>query len=800
MKFNFRKISAISMSLLMTGLTAGVVAAADYPAPFVVDGAANVAVVYGANSESVPAGTASALDMVDASSIQSNLNLGVTTTGATTTIAGDNIKLEKGSNLFNLGENTSIFYSSMDDSELSFVLAEGVYRNDNNDEFEYTQDIVLGELVLEHFLESDFNDDKPVIGFNLDSGDFILNYTLDFSDHAEGTDVDFSDIDDTTIEILGKEYYISEAEYTSSDTMKLTLLDSANTITLGEGETKDVNLGETPYAISINWMDDDEVRFEINGELVPATDKLIKGQSYKLLDGTYVSVLDVSKVLLQGETGQVTFSLGSGKIELEDGEEVQFNDEEISDDEFADQYGYTSEIIAHVTNSSTDLTEITLEWNLADEAWIDENTELVMPGFEAIKFYMGGFVTPLEEVTTLDDSSEEVQIKTTVEEGELQMSILYSNGTTGFGGIGVDVDELLVTSSTANPTLTLNESEKSYFVATWIDGDEAETYAFEFSINSDEETTFKSLVTGGSNIDDVENATSENIGNEIDVAVTADDSTKIATIVLSAASSGNVYADRIVTKEGLQMMLPVDTNTSLTNFNEIDLTISGVDQTSWIMNFQEEDDNEAIGGGLLDFNVTFGVDESNSGTEPSSTSVTTHESEDGSDLDVGYVVSVLATKLEFNRPSSGLNDLKITYHGSETYGEVYIAESGAVTTITEGGAVLVLDSEVSNVATKNLIIVGGSCINTAAAALVGAGCGETWVANTGIEAGQFLIKGFADSTITSKLAVLVAGYNQEDTANAVTYLITEKPDTSGDWTGTSATEAALTVTADNSTV
>ena len=47
MKINFRKISAIAASALMTGMTLGVAAAANYPAPFVSGGVANVAVVYG---------------------------------------------------------------------------------------------------------------------------------------------------------------------------------------------------------------------------------------------------------------------------------------------------------------------------------------------------------------------------------------------------------------------------------------------------------------------------------------------------------------------------------------------------------------------------------------------------------------------------------------------------------------------------------------------------------------------------------------------------------------------------------
>ncbi|MBU4116459.1 MAG: hypothetical protein KKG94_01810, partial [Nanoarchaeota archaeon] len=64
MKFNFRKISAIGASALLTGMTLGVAAAANYPAPFVVGGSADVAVVYGTGAG------VSTLDLIQAGNIQ----------------------------------------------------------------------------------------------------------------------------------------------------------------------------------------------------------------------------------------------------------------------------------------------------------------------------------------------------------------------------------------------------------------------------------------------------------------------------------------------------------------------------------------------------------------------------------------------------------------------------------------------------------------------------------------------------------------------------------------------------------
>jgi len=145
---------------------------------------------------------------------------------------------------------------------------------------------------------------------------------------------------------------------------------------------------------------------------------------------------------------------------------------------------------------------------------------------------------------------------------------------------------------------------------------------------------------------------------------------------------------------------------------------------------------------------------------------------------------------------------ELSYPKAQVYSQLYMGEVSAAVSATPGtsgttqlGNVLVKDSEVSSVATKNLVVVGGSCINSAAATLVGgAKCGAAWTTATGVGAGQFLIKGYATSSLTSKLALLVAGYEAADTVNAATYLRTKAVDTGKEYKGTSSTEATLVTT------
>ncbi len=157
--------------------------------------------------------------------------------------------------------------------------------------------------------------------------------------------------------------------------------------------------------------------------------------------------------------------------------------------------------------------------------------------------------------------------------------------------------------------------------------------------------------------------------------------------------------------------------------------------------------------------------------------------------------SALATKLVLDK-SGDEYDAEITYWANEVKAMVNVASSDAEV-VSEGVAAIMVvkDTEVSDVASKNLIVVGGSCINSAAAALVGgAHCGTAWTTATGVGTGQFLIKAYTSGIAGNDFALLVAGYETVDTGNAATYLRTKvNLDTSAEYLGTSSTAATLVV-------
>ncbi|MEK6874112.1 MAG: hypothetical protein AABW91_04660, partial [Nanoarchaeota archaeon] len=148
----------------------------------------------------------------------------------------------------------------------------------------------------------------------------------------------------------------------------------------------------------------------------------------------------------------------------------------------------------------------------------------------------------------------------------------------------------------------------------------------------------------------------------------------------------------------------------------------------------------------------------------------------------------------------------ISYPDEQVYAKLYIAENSAA--ITAGGSaggsggslgsVTVRDSEVASVSSKNLIVLGGSCINTVAATLLGNSsplCGADFTTKTGVGSGEYLVETFASPQSASKIATLVAGYNAADTTNAVKFLTTKSPatDSGKKYKGTTATDGAVVV-------
>ena len=811
MKFNFKKITSVLASAVMLGSTMGIAAAAaSYPSPFVSGGAADVTIVVGAASPNN-------VDYIAATDIGTSLSTELSAqSGDLTTEAsgGDFVRLDKSSDKLNLGDAiNSPFGSTVDEDDMSNLLADGTYTADDNDEFDYEQKITLhASADFNLFRDSDYEDqaglsDKtPVLGFNISSDTAVLTYTLDFLEDAGSTEDSnnyLDDIDGSDIPMLGKNYYVLTANNgtNSGYTGSWTLLDAAITTTVNEGEEKTVSVEGTDYVISISFISTTEVVLLINGE---STTSLSEGDTRKLADGSYVGIKDILARDVAGTVGSVEFSIGRGKLELTHDAAIKLNDDSV-DEIKAYLYKTTS------SGSDTRIDKIQINWTTDDDAFITEDSSLTMPGFENLVIDMAQVVRSSEEEILLGADSDNIDMKIPIKDGTATIDLMYTNSSGDFQGLGSASDARLATSY--NGTLFYYQkiggsNYHKYFVATYNSSTDCESYLLDLSISED--------TTAGRNETSVTNkVTSETIttekteGDQIDIG---DVSFTIATLkknstdkwaTLTAGSS--VDFNTICTVGGLKIWLPYEyVNVTSGVKGSINVTdgpspwgtrggpsydndTTGHDYNTYYLFMQGEDKDDTIEGGTA-FNFTF---DDNSDGEPEISKVNNVGSggvagleEDDSDVYYYYIPDAVGPRIEHTESSSGQDSAKVYYPSgdSETYAEVFLKAPEATIgtgSAVELGSVTKYDNELTDAdKAKNLVVVGGSCVNTVAAELLGGSlCAADFTAATGVGADQFLVKVFESPYSASKVAMLVAGYEADDTKKAVTYVTQESPST-----------------------
>jgi len=767
MKLNLRRIATVLASAAMIGSTLGIAAATTYPAPFVANGEGHVGVVLGADGSDWTTGTNLLVDLGD-ELIAQTAQGGTPTTGTWTCTAGDCAPLERTSDSFNLGESMSDFYTYLDDGELAIVLADDEYYNYDNEKFEYTQKITLGSgLTLEHFQNDDLKD-EPIIGFDLADGTHILNYTLDFTpDNAVGG-TSWQDLEQTDITILGKPYFIIDAS-NSTDNEEIVLLDSANTVTITEGETATLDVGGKSYEIELEYINsDDEVKFKVNGL---STGLITSSNPYEISPDVFVALKTALYRQKTGTLSSAEVSIGEGKIVLKNDEEVEINEQDVD--------GLT----AYIEPSSGELDKIILMWELDDDAWITADESITLPGFETIQISMGGFDAAEKETIKVENSNDAMKITVPITDGEETFDFLYLNASaTGFAGVGTESGKELLTSS--GSTINITDGSKQKFVASWTDGTDAESYILEIGSIDDNDATknttkIESVTTGSNKGAVMDLSDNDDIGRIRFTLDAANEKADTASFTVSAVSTGDVYLDRIFSEEGLKIQLPYDGTGALSDGMLHNAT--SADPATFVMNFTEEDEDNDINEGNS-FTVTVDIDSDENEPEVSSVSLDEYETGANTDVFEGYVVSALATKT-VRDTNPELSDVTITYNGEEAYAEVFVQQAGAV--LEKGysggdgnaaslGNVVVDDTEYSKFKSENLVVVGGSCVNKVAAELLGVSyktCGDTWATTTGVGAGQFLIKVFENPDASDKIAMLVAGWELTDTQTAVNYLM-----------------------------
>ena len=225
---NFKKIATILGSTLMVGSTMAMAAAANYPAPFVQGGGADVAIVFGANGP---------LDIVAASNINTNLAsalAGQTATGSSTSTSvtgGDSKILSTSARKLYYGDAINAPISSLSYTELGVTLADETFTDLGGTTYDYTQTITLGNTVSV-FGTSGGDLDDPALYLDVGTAatDPLYNYTLSFNKNLNVSDS--TNVQGQKIKILGVDYVIGA----SSTNATLYLYGSGETLIVAGGE------------------------------------------------------------------------------------------------------------------------------------------------------------------------------------------------------------------------------------------------------------------------------------------------------------------------------------------------------------------------------------------------------------------------------------------------------------------------------------------------------------------------------------------------------------------------------------
>ena len=870
--FNFRKISAIGTSALMIGMTAGMAAAANYPAPFVVGGSANVAVVYGTGSG------VSVLDAVEAGNLQSNLQsfMGSGSSSATTSTSGETVSLDTSGTRIWLNTSLNTAKSTLTKTDLPTVLGDSTFQG--NVEAKITSNIKVyagantggansGKVI---FAKQPKSSNDPVLGISLGtsaSSNPLYNASATF----KAVNFTHSDSEGESITLFGRDFVVS----TATDTTDLVLFSSAEEITLtktgSENPSVTMSISGTDYTIELLNGDATSATLSVDG-----TSKTISEGNSKKVGGIEVAVKTVTSSDVAGITA--TLLIGSEKITFTTGGTVTKGSDE-------DPVDGTTAYLVGGTGALTELAVAVYRPDSSSDA-IAPGESFIDPVFGSFKVDFVGLSSPLDdtgrETISVDNSGDDSMSITMTDQDGNSGTFIFAHNQSGSWFLGDDSNYSIFTREMSNITeddyIVLGNDDYGHLLeviqiynntGTDYTKDQVKlrdvlsgtTYASTFTgegsgtLSLDGKTyvvTFIGTGDGGSaeinypdgdsvagkfviypsiqtekgakvilyeplalTLNDMDSSGTEATGfwvpdgdgySQITAVYAASNTTySIWTIGGTAVNTTALEQKTVTIGQLTYNVTGTGTNTSTIYVTDPRASqTASIDQPAVII-LEEKDDNNEYHAIVINLETApAGTSDNGVGIDTILFSSDTKYSETlASDSDITKDLDWWGTLVTTNAGDSDQKTASISYPKIQVYAQIYVGEVGsAVTssTSTSGasqlGDVLVKDTEVSSVSSKNLIIVGGSCINSAAAKVLGSAyCGAGFTEATGVGSGQFLIQSVGDAYTTGKIALVVAGYEVSDTVNAAKYLRTQVVDTTAGmkYKGTTSTSAELVV-------
>lgn len=855
MKFNFRRVASLIGSALMIGSTIGVAAAASYPGPFVAGGNANVGVVVGNSAASSDFLASTSLVKSLQKELSSQTSSSSSGTGASGS-GGDSENLATTSRKLYYGDGINSAVSALSVSELPNVLVDGTVTDLTGTEYDYTQSIVLG-ATASAYGNSGGDLDDPVLHLNVGTATTapLYNYTLSFTKNLNVSDA--TNVQGQTISILGVDYVIGASS--TQSVLYLYGAGNTVTVAGGESVTVDVGGTEhvielvttassTAATISVDGSRrsvTESNKYQFPGEVIvyvkdivhPAfagdireAELIIGANALKISNGATVkSGADESTV--KGTLGTLTAGSGDGlsKITVSVAMEKSRVDHLATGDEFTDPVfgGLSVQFGGAVPTLDSDSRgEIIIETDNNQYAYVTfDSARSGSAGAQRLTYVYDNntaatAVQPLlayQSVPTTDKG------RIHVYEGETLRESDYVIINQGDSGTILEIETIDYDDSDLTGTIDLTDV---------ITGDTQQV-----TLNNASNRIYKDSINffggNGYTID------SNLAGTLINITWGSSTRTLFPRIKLKDGGwlaflqeTGIANGTTVILPDGLTTLAVTGTavisDSVFARANSY--TVNGINWTTAKTANSTTETIVGLGNPACNFSAALGPavlfiepkkwDDASYGNficTPMDTEGTTEIgiadpvmngtnsgfvtlSSDTYQKEAVDEYGTLITKVDATNENGVAT---ISYPTSQMYLDVlFTAEGVTVTPGSSGdstskdlGDVTVYDSQYSQVSSKNVIVIGGSCINSVAATLLGgAYCGADFTANTDVADGQFLIESFDNPDADGdEVALLVAGYEAADTVNAVKYLITEDVDTTVGmkYKGTDASTASL---------
>jgi hypothetical protein len=630
----------------------------------------------------------------------------------------------------------------------------------------------------------------------VDDGSQLFEYHMEFTEGAE-SDIDdddhLEDLEDEVLTILGAPFTVTSATVdTTADDITIEMLGGQVAEVLRDGETKTFTIDGNDYEVTALFISDSgTAKLQVNGL---TTGELEDGDT-EILGGDVT--VGIQSVLTNQREGIVEFYLGANKLEITDtdytdstyagGGSVEVREESVDEED----------VIVRVTEIDADTVEISyIKYN------VDANDDYFVPAGSGLKEHAedeneGAFLTDTWDVVftglmatgetelgfaPVSDHSYEFFFENL--DGGMYDFPLVTNeaGTFKFG----NEDDLFwfeeaVTFSSglgANGTNT-TIADNDYFIVSDRATSATEDKALVNVLR------YQSISTGDSTVTFQDLA-----GGDVVVSYTGTPGGGATGELIVAGASHDFY---IGSDEELMMDLNADG--AITAGQQVFAVTRG----GGIVDFGDQ----TVAGAYADTNVTLYTpasqfDEDAHGAEASNVSLTAATGnevdlsvtlagagefvDDPEDDDFQRGYTDYGAFFELNSPSGDeADELTVMYplaqRGAQVFvtaGTVEVSEagvgtSGAVTTTTLNPIAVglaVLDTDAPAVGSTRMIVVGGPCVNTVAAQLMGnpENCAE------GFMPGKAVIKLFEQQN-----ALLVAGYGAQDTLGAA-YVLADAAD------------------------